>query len=394
MTHSDPTGRGADAGWRKVWRYLRLYGLGRVFFKVAGRSRVLAQLGRIVRPRYRLPDVGMIGCGQFAFATIGYVLTMRFGRRFARCYDVSEQAARTFADFYSIDQPSAQADAAIEAADVRYLYIASNHASHAGYATAALSAGKIVFVEKPIAVSEDQLRQLLAIVRSTGGKIYAGYNRPFSAAVRQLRAHCLHAQGPLTLCCFINGHQLSEGHWYRLPDEGTRICGNVGHWLDLAVHMLSWAELPDCWDITVVWSDERARDDNLAVSLTSRRGDLISIVLTARSEPFEGINETINLQWGTVIAKIDDFRRMEVWDRMQHRVYKYWPKDVGHRGAILQPFEGEGRAWREVELSSMLMLRITRMVRTGERLASFSFEEERARTESPDEKHRAAQSVS
>lgn len=356
-------------GWRKTFTYVRLYGPGRVVFKVAGRSRFLLGLGRLLARGGASRDVAMIGCGQFAFATIGYFL----GRRFNQCYDPSVDAATSFAGFYGVTSPADSAQAAIEAPGVRMVYIASNHATHASYATAALLAHKVVYVEKPIAVSEAQLRELLVVLRSTGGKIYAGYNRPYSAAARRLREYCADARGPMTLSCFISGHKLEADHWYRRDGEGTRICGNVGHWLDLAVHMLSWQDLPDRWSISLGWSDEAARDDDVAITLVSERGDLINIVLTARTEPFEGINETINLQWGEVIAKIDDFRRLEVWRGGRRSVHRMWPKDVGHRLAIRQPFASRCREWHEVEFSTLLMLRIAEMVRQAERTAGFSF---------------------
>ncbi len=311
----------------------------------------------------------MIGCGQFAFATIGYFL----GRRFVTCYDPAHVAARTFARFYDVDENAASWQRAIEHPAVRLVYIASTHSTHAQYAVAALNAGKAVYVEKPIAVEIDQLKELLRTLRRTRMPVFAGYNRPFSAAVRLLRGECVAPQGPLTLSCFVSGHRLPPQHWYRGEAEGTRICGNVGHWLDLAVHILSWRSLPERWNVSLSWSDAASRDDDLVLALTSEQGDLINIVLTARSEPFEGINETINLQWGDVIAKIDDFRRMQTWRGAEHRVHRFWPKDVGHRRAILQPFGTERRAWSEVEFSTLLMLHIAAMVKDSEGSGVFSF---------------------
>jgi len=105
-------------------------------------------------------------------------------------------------------------------------------------------------------------------------------------------------------------------------------------------------------------------------------------MLSSRTEPFEGINETINLQHGEAIAKIDDFRRMSLWQGSRLLRRRYWPKDVGHRLAILQPFRQDApRDWQEVLRSALLVLQITRMVREGTRNAAFSFEQEVAQLE-------------
>ncbi|MBS0243946.1 MAG: hypothetical protein JSS20_17365, partial [Proteobacteria bacterium] len=205
--------------------------------------------------------------------------------------------------------------------------------------------------------------------------LYAGYNRPFSAAIRDLRTHCLKADGALTLVCTIQGHALGPDHWYRRPEEGTRICGNVGHWLDLMVHIRSWNGLPQQWRIDCVWSNEQVRDDDLTIVLSSSLGDLVTITLTARAEPFEGISEMITLQWGDVAATIEDFRAMTVHVGSRRIRRRYWPKDVGHVAAVMQPFSDEKREFQEVERSTHLMLAIADMIRSGIRSRSFAFDE-------------------
>ncbi len=360
---------------RKIWRFLTIYGVGKTLFKVFGR----------IRPSYltagskRIRDIGVIGCGQFAYATIGYSIWRKYGNRFLACYDVNKGNQDSFAAFFGITCAAKSAADVITDGRVNVVYIASNHASHAEYAIEALQAGKIVYVEKPVSVSFLQFSRLAEVCSHSRERIYAGYNRPFSGAVRALRKEVGSRNKPMTLNCFVSGHMIETDHWYRKPEEGTRICGNVGHWLDLAVHMLSWGELPDCWKIIVSYSNDVSRDDDVAISLTSERGDLVNIVLTARSEPFEGINETINFQQCDVIAKIDDFRSMTLWKGPSVRRFNYRPKDVGHNLAIIQPFSGIHREWKEVEMSTLLMLFIADMVVNAEHFSEFSFSYQMAR---------------
>lgn len=359
---------------RKVLRFLTIYGPSRTFFKVAGRLRF--------RPpgwsRARARDVGLIGCGQFAFATIGYFLQRSFGPRIAACFDTDDRAARSLAGALRVPHIAGDAGALLATPGLRTVYIASNHASHADYAVRALGQGLDVYAEKPIAVTHAQLVALLRAQRKASGRLFAGYNRPFSAAVRRLRALTrIDTSGGITLQCFVVGHQLGPDHWYRRPDEGTRVCGNVGHWLDLLVHILAWRGLPDRLQISITAAADSEPDDNVCIAIRSDRADLFSVTLTSRSEPFEGINETINFQHGETICKIDDFRRMTVWRGARVSTHRFWPKDVGHRRAILQPFaSGAGRDWHEVELSTLLMLHIAEMVRRSEPHSTFSFTEQ------------------
>lgn len=360
------------AGWRKLLRFTAIYGPGRTLFKAAGRLRWRALTWARA---HSAPDIGLIGCGQFAFATIGYYVTRRFGRRVLTCFDIDPGAAASLAESLGVRHVAASVDALLATPGLRVVYIASNHASHSPYAVQALARGLDVYVEKPVAVSLEQLRELQAANQRSRARLFAGYNRPFSKAVRDLRATMpIDVGAGITLQCTVVGHVLTPDHWYRRPEEGTRICGNVGHWLDLFVHILGWRGLPRQLDIALNWANAAEADENLCISMVSERGDLCAILLTARAEPFEGINESIELQHGDTLCKIDDFRRMTVWRGAKVTRARYWPKDPGHRSAILQPFESDGtRDWSEVEDSTLLMLHITEMVRSRTRFASFDF---------------------
>jgi predicted dehydrogenase len=358
---------------QKALRFVKIYGVGRTFFKSAGRLRLGLPLVSFRRPTQ---DIGVVGCGQFAFATIGYYLWRSFGNRILTCYDVHGKNQLSFAHAMRVPVPATSVACLLDQPGLRLVYIASNHSSHGFYAVEAIRRGIDVYIEKPIVVNYAQLLDLLRAVRSSSARVFAGYNRPFSPAVNYLRRTIrIEAASGFSLQCFVSGHRLSPDHWYRRPEEGTRICGNVGHWLDLMVHILSWRGLPDRLGISLTWADDREPDDNLIISIQTDRGDLVSIMLTSRCEPFEGINETINLQHADTICKIDDFRSLTIWQGRILRRRRFWPKDVGHRLAILQPFEGGGhRDWQEVVSSTLLMLYITEMVRSKVSKGEFSFQ--------------------
>jgi len=362
----------------KLLRFFKIYGIGKTLFKAAGRSRgKIKILGLLLKKRKRNPDIGVIGCGQFTHSTLGYAITKKYGNRFLDCYDSDFKAAESFADFYNINNHSQDSRYIFDNDRIKYVFIASNHASHTDYAIEALSKNKTVYIEKPIAVNMEQLSKLLLCVKRSSKPIFAGYNRPFSKAIIELKKHTpTNVALPITLNCFVSAHKLKATHWYRDPKEGTRICGNVGHWIDLAIHILSWNQLPDQWDIQIAYSDSIENDDNLSITLTSSKGDLIVIVMTSRTEPFEGINETINFQHGHTICKIDDFRSCTIWKKANLIKKSYWPKDIGDTQALYQPFEEKPfREWGEVVKSTILTIHIAEMVKQNNSFSSFSFNE-------------------
>ena len=362
----------------KVLRFIKIYGIGKTLFKAAGRSRgKIKILSLLLNKRKRNPDIGIIGCGQFTHSTLGYAITSKYGNRFLDCYDSDSKAAKSFAEFYNINDHSQDSRYIFDNEQIKYVYIASNHASHTDYAIEAISKNKTVYIEKPIAVNMEQLSNLILSVKSSKKPVFAGYNRPFSKAIIELKKHVqTNLSLPITLNCFISAHKLEITHWYRDPEEGTRICGNAGHWIDLAIHILSWTQLTDQWDIQITYSDSIENDDNLSINLTSSKGDLIVIVMTSRTEPFEGINEKINFQHGHTICKIDDFRSCVIWNKENLIKKRYWQKDIGDTKALYQPFEEKPfRDWDEIVKSSILTIHIAEMVKNNNRFSSFSFNE-------------------
>lgn len=353
------------SGLKKIIRFVGIYGVIRTVVKVAGRVRLPVPLWWLLflrHPIKRGKRIGIIGCGQFSYSAIAYFLTLATNCRLVWCSDINRDAARTLAAAYGIKYYSEKCDEYLKDTDL--VYIASNHATHTSYAVECMKAGCDVYIEKPISTTWEQLDELLRVATNTQKKIYIGYNRPHSPAIKEIFSNSADKNLPFTLSCYVSGHFIPEDHWYRNPEEGTRVCGNLGHWLDLAVHMMYWAdnEITEA-TITIAYSSVKTPSDNFCVTINTSRGDLVVLTFSSRSEPFEGVNESINYQQGELIAKINDHRHLQLWVGEKYISKRYWPKNVGHKKAILQPFESSTkRDWSELVVSTQLMLIVTDMV--------------------------------
>jgi predicted dehydrogenase len=360
---------------RRVLVYFTIYGLGRTLFKVAGR---LGTSGVSIVRFWRFffesgnKCIGLIGCGQYGFSTIGYFSSSHSGKRFASAFDTDENRLVQFCAAYGCDA-LVSASAVIADPRVNVIYVASNHATHASYAIEALEAGKTIYIEKPIATDISQLKSLYTAWISSSGKLYCGYNRPLSPIIGDFTSSYLSGNfsAAFSLFCNIVGHALPADHWYRNPGEGSRICGNLGHWIDLSVHLFARRSRRFHLYGTLTYADPEYRDENLVVSLTSSTGDVVSIAFSARGEPFEGVQEQIVCQVGDVSLFIDDFRSFRLDAGRWSKRVKLNRKDPGHRRSVLQPFSGDySRDIAEVFASGLLILQISDAVNSGE--TSFS----------------------
>ena len=103
-----------NLGLTKFLRFMKIWGLRKTLFKVLGRRRsVLPSFVRI--PAAKKRDIGIIGCGQFSFSTIGSVVTRKFSNRIVDAFDIDEKAKNEFSKFFSIKNPATPAAAAARA---------------------------------------------------------------------------------------------------------------------------------------------------------------------------------------------------------------------------------------------------------------------------------------
>ena len=343
---------------RKFYRFIFIYGLTRTVIKTIGRSKSFFSLFNFKKKRY----ISIIGTGQFGFSTILYFLWRNNKNNFLDCFDKDIKSSKKTSSFYKFKRFCDDFNNIFENDSCKLIYVASNHFTHTQYAIKALENNIDVFVEKPLSVNFEQFNLLQKKIKETKAKIYSGYNRPHSKAISTIRENI--QDEPFTINCFVSGHLIPKDHWYRNSQEGTRICGNLGHWIDLSLHLLKCRTIsfPENYEVTIVQADTRDPDDNLSVLIKSDFGDLINLTLSSRVEPFEGINESISILNGNLIVKIDDFRRMTVWQDESKKTYRYFPKDVGHKNSILQPFNKFKRDFSEILFSTALTLEITSMV--------------------------------
>lgn len=366
---------------KRVLRYIKLYGFQRTFVKVLGRLRLNLPLWIILFfPNFNRigKKVVIIGCGHHAYSSVAFYLSKYTKSDIIGVYDTNKHAAESLAKAYNSKfiPISEMLNSSEFLPDIAY--ICTNHASHTDIGRKFLEKGCDVFIEKPISVNNEQITQLSNFFKNNKcQKLYVGYNRPFSPAIKKIKKLTHNKSNPFILSSFIVGHHIKEDHWYRNEDEGTRVLSNLSHWIDLTVNMLyNKKSNLDFIDISITYSYEDDYDKNFnepfVINLVSSNNDISTITFTGREEPYEGVNETINFQQDDVLAKIDDYRTMSVWRGDSFKKYRFWPKNNGHRSCIIQPFKANMRPWEESQLTAKLTIFIDGMVKNHEFHKKFS----------------------
>jgi predicted dehydrogenase/threonine dehydrogenase-like Zn-dependent dehydrogenase len=116
--------------------------------------------------------------------------------------------------------------------------ITSRNHDHAAQALAALRARKHVFVEKPMALSGDECRELIGAVRHTGKHFTVGFNRRFAPHYVALRQELARRTSPGVITARVNSPAISGSYWMADPSFGGAILGEACHFVDLFYWLL------------------------------------------------------------------------------------------------------------------------------------------------------------
>jgi predicted dehydrogenase/threonine dehydrogenase-like Zn-dependent dehydrogenase len=195
-------------------------------------SRGVAEGGGVGAVASRV-HVGMIGAGAYARA----MLLPHFkaaGAEFRTVATASGVTARDVGERYDFAALASGADAVLADPHVNLVVIATRHDSHAELARRALEAGKHVFVEKPLALSDEELEGVLEAATRSRAKLMVGFNRRFSLHARAAREFFAERREPLSILYRINAGRIPRDHWTQDAREGGgRIVGEVCHFIDL-----------------------------------------------------------------------------------------------------------------------------------------------------------------
>jgi predicted dehydrogenase/threonine dehydrogenase-like Zn-dependent dehydrogenase len=290
------------------------------------------------RPTTALPaaqvSVGLLGAGDFAMSTLLPAMSQVEGLKVVGVCTAngvhSHHAASKFGSNYcATDQGVILADPAINT-----VVIATRHHLHATQVLAALQAGKHVFCEKPLCLTEEEL---FAIVRAYQGLsparplLMVGFNRRFAPLALRMKAFLQQIQEPLALHYRVNAGFLTADHWVNDPAQGGgRILGEVCHFVDF----LSWlvGASPASVKTRALTNPGKYTDDNVIVSLQFADGSQGTITYVANGDKSYS-KERVEVFGGGAVAVLDDFRRLELVRHGRKQVVRsLWRQDKGHAG--------------------------------------------------------------
>ena len=235
------------------------------------------------------------------------------------------------------------------------VFIATRHDSHAQLAAEALGRGKHVFVEKPLAVTEEGLREVVAAARESDKLLTVGYNRRFAPIAREIKARFVNRAAPMTIAYRVNAGQLARDHWtHDAAEGGGRIIGEVCHFIDFVQFLTGSLPVRVSAEAVPRSGGAGLVDDSTVISLSIADGSVASIVYTASGDSSVA-KERVEVFCDRSVATIDDFRSGTfIHDRKTTKLGRN-TQDKGHASEVAAFLDAvRGRTTAPIELESLI----------------------------------------
>ncbi|GGV28068.1 bi-domain-containing oxidoreductase [Streptomyces griseoflavus] len=272
------------------------------------------------RPAGTPVRLAFVGAGNYATSMLLPHLAGRDGVELSTVVTTTALSAANAQHKFGFAGATTDLDAVLGDASVDAVFVVTRHSSHAELTRKALLAGKAVFVEKPLALTEDELAGVLAAVEESGNdRLQVGFNRRFAPLLRDASERFGARTGPGHVRYLVNAGRLDHGSWYlQQATEGSRFAGEGGHFVDTASRLLGA-------DPVSVYALTTPGGEDLQVVLRYPDGSTATIGYVTTG-PAGFPKETIDLVADGRALRLDDFVRASVYDGRKRWVSSRLPK--------------------------------------------------------------------
>lgn len=274
----------------------------------------------------REPNIGLIGAGSFAQHFLLPALQGHAGM--VSLASKRPNNARNMAAKYGFAAVTGNVADVFNDTRLNTLFIATRHDSHADLVIRGLSAGKNVFVEKPLCLHESELNAIRETYSRYPHRLMVGFNRRFAPFVRKIKEQ--HASGgPVAIHYRINAGVVPSDHWVHDPNVGGgRVLGEVCHFIDLCMFL---ASAPITHVSGTALDSPGSMHDTVAVQLQFANGSIASIGYYSNGNAHLP-KEQLEVFGRGIVSVLDDFTTLTVYGKDLRK--ESMKQDKGHAAGV------------------------------------------------------------
>src|SRR5262249_12677340 len=232
------------------------------------------------------PSVSLIGAGAFARSVLIPAIKALPDVTLQGVCTATGLSSRSVADKFGFSFCTTSEAEILTDPKTNIVAIATRHHLHASQISQALAAGKNVFVEKPLCLTEDELRDVSRsyFSKPDSVRLMVGYNRRFAPSIAKVKTFLRAVNEPLMMHYRINAGFIKSDHWIQDRSQGGgRILGEVCHFVDLLTHLAG--ALPVRVLAGALPDNGKYRTDNISVMLEFANRSIGTIAFCANGDP-------------------------------------------------------------------------------------------------------------
>ena len=260
------------------------------------------------------PICGFIGAGNYS----SRILIPAFVKAGAQMHTVVSRGGVTSAHHGARNKfkiASTDIKSIVESDEINTVAVVTRHNLHAGNVIDALTSGKNVFVEKPLALTIDEVNAIDKAYQDQldkhGARLMVGYNRRFSPQIQKMKELIDAVKQPKSFIMTMNAGTIPAKVWVQdIKEGGGRIIGEACHFIDLMRYLA---------DSEIISVQARRMGDHPTVEVTE---DKAAIILGFKDGSFGTImylanggiafpKERIEVFTGDAVLQLDNFRKMK-----------------------------------------------------------------------------------
>jgi predicted dehydrogenase/threonine dehydrogenase-like Zn-dependent dehydrogenase len=260
----------------------------------------------IVNRQSSIVNLGVLGAGMFANSVLLPAIKKAGDIELVGIASSGGLHAQHSGKKFGFKYATSDDDEIINDPNVNTVAILTRHDTHAGLVVKALKAGKHVFVEKPLAITSDQLLVISKQLRAVSDqRLAVGFNRRFAPLARTLASFLLDRTEPMHVHYRVNAGLIPLNHWTQDPAiGGGRIVGEGCHFVDFITFLVG--ALPVSVSAYALPDHGKYREDNVSMTFTFPDGSIGVVDYLANGDK-SFPKERVEVFCGGRIGVLDDF---------------------------------------------------------------------------------------
>lgn len=249
--------------------------------------------------------LGVLGAGLFANAVLLPAIQKAADVQLTGIASAGGLHAAHAAKKFGFQYATSSEDEIINDPNINTVAILTRHDSHADLVVKALKAGKHVFVEKPLAITPEQLAKIVKQLKTGNYQLLAGFNRRFAPLAQKLSEFYAGRTEPLYIHYRVNAGYIPLTHWTQDPEiGGGRIIGETCHFVDFITFLAG--KPPVSVTAHALPDGGKYREDNVSMTFTFPDGSIGVIDYLANGDK-SFPKERIEVFCEGSVAVLDDF---------------------------------------------------------------------------------------